>query len=196
MKHQFLVLVAAMALLPLVPAGGQVASLKLKDGKSKNWAAPRTPDGQPDLQGLWSNATLTPFERPKELAGKPFFTEQEAVAFEKRIMEGNNRDRRGESAEADVAGAYNDFWFERGTQVTPSRRTSLVVDPPDGKVPPLTPEAQKAAAEKSKKALQDSGKHRKPVVTTVEAAPTFYLAEDYHQQYLEKRGLASCHLPA
>ncbi len=141
MKHQFLVSVVAMALLPLMPADAQSAP-----PKSKTWTAPRTPDGQPDLQGLWSNATLTPFERPKEFAGKPFFTEQEAAAFEKRIMEGNNRDRRGDSAEADVAGAYNDFWFERGTKVTPTRRTSLVVDPPDGKVPPLTPEAQKAAA--------------------------------------------------
>ena len=56
-------------------------------------------------------------------------------------------------------------------------------------------DAQKAAAEKSKKALSDSGKHKKPVVTTIEPAPTFYIAEDYHQQYLEKRGLASCHIP-
>jgi peptide-methionine (S)-S-oxide reductase len=56
-------------------------------------------------------------------------------------------------------------------------------------------EAQKAAAEKSKKALQDSGKHKKPVVTTIEAAPAYYIAEDYHQKYLEKRGMASCHVP-
>jgi peptide-methionine (S)-S-oxide reductase len=57
-------------------------------------------------------------------------------------------------------------------------------------------EAQKAAAEQSKKALSESGKYRKPVVTTIEPAQTFYKAEDYHQQYLEKRGLASCHLPS
>lgn len=56
-------------------------------------------------------------------------------------------------------------------------------------------DAQKAAAEASKKALSDSGKYRKPVVTTIEPAPAFHLAEDYHQQYLEKRGLASCHIP-
>jgi peptide-methionine (S)-S-oxide reductase len=57
-------------------------------------------------------------------------------------------------------------------------------------------EAQKAAAEQSKKTLAESGKYRKPVVTTIEPAQTFYKAEDYHQQYLEKRGLASCHLPS
>src|SRR5882762_7437497 len=114
------------------------------DGET--WKAPHTPDCQPDLQGLWTNATITPFERAKEFAGKEFLTEKEAAEFETRALENANRDRRGATAEADVAGAYNDFWFERGTKVAPTRRTSLVVDPPDGKVPPLTPEAQKAAA--------------------------------------------------
>src|SRR5262249_49351460 len=102
--------------------------------------------GQSDLQGLWSNATITPFERSKEFAGKEFLTEKEAAEFEQRTLENSKRDRRGANAEADVAGAYNDFWFERGSKVVPTRRTSLVVDPPDGKVPQLTPEAQKAAA--------------------------------------------------
>lgn len=55
-------------------------------------------------------------------------------------------------------------------------------------------DAQATAAERSKKALSDSGKHKKPIATVIEAAPTFYIAEDYHQQYLEKRGLASCHI--
>jgi len=99
-----------------------------------------------DLQGLWTNATITPFERSKEFAGKEFLTDKEAAEFESRALQNANRDRRGANAEADVAGAYNDFWFERGTKVVPTRRTSLVVDPPDGKIPSLTPEAQKAAA--------------------------------------------------
>jgi hypothetical protein len=138
MSHRFastaaLTLAGAVMLLTPAPA-------------ANTWTAPRTPDGQPDLQGLWTNATITPFERPKELAGKPFFTEQEAAEYEKHILQEGNRDRRGATAEADVAGAYNDFWFDRGTKVVPTRRTSLVVDPPDGKVPALTPEAQKAAA--------------------------------------------------
>jgi hypothetical protein len=113
---------------------------------AKNWTGPHTPDGQPDLQGLWTNATITPLERPKELTGKEKFTEQEAAEYEKRVLEETNKDRRDGSPEADVGRAYNDAWWDRGTKVVPTLRTSIVVDPPDGKVPALTAEAQKAAA--------------------------------------------------
>jgi len=109
---------------------------------------PRTAGGHPDFQGFWTNATLTPFERTREFAGKEFFTENEAVAFEKRMLEANDRDRRGATREADVAQAYNEAWFDRGTKVFPTRRTSIVIDPPDGRVPPLTPQAQRAAADR------------------------------------------------
>ncbi len=105
--------------------------------------------GQTDLQGLWTNSTITPFERPKELAGKAFYTKEEAAAYEKRVAASSNRDQRGATAEADVAGAYNDFWFDRGTKVVPTLRTSFVIDPPDGRIPALTAEAQKAAAERA-----------------------------------------------
>jgi len=101
--------------------------------------------GQPDLQGYWSSATLTPLERPAELAGKPFLTEQEAAAYEKQLLQTGNRDRREANAETDVGRAYNEFWFERGNKVVGTRRTSLIVDPPDGRIPPLMPEAQKRA---------------------------------------------------
>jgi hypothetical protein len=107
------------------------------------WSPPHTPDGQPDLQGIWTSATLTPLERPPELAGKPVLTQAEAAAYEKQLLQQGNRDLRDGSAETDVARAYNEFWFDRGTKVIGSRRTSLIVDPPDGRVPPLTPEAQK-----------------------------------------------------
>jgi len=117
-----------------------------RPGASRKWTAPLTPDGQPDLQGIWSNATLTPFERPKDLAGKPYFTEKEAAEYEKKVIREGNRDQRSSDATADLGGAYNEFWFDRGTKVVPTRRTSLVVDPPDGKVPTLTPAAQRAAA--------------------------------------------------
>src|SRR5262250_3705335 len=101
----------------------------------------RTPDGKPDLQGTWSFATVTPMERPANLAGKEFFTEQEAAAYEKEVVERNNKDRRDGSAESNVSRAYNDFWWDSGTKVVKSRRTSLVIDPKDGKVP-LKPEAE------------------------------------------------------
>jgi hypothetical protein len=102
--------------------------------------------GRPDLQGIWTNATLTPLERPPELAGKEFFTPAEAAAYEKQGRERTNADRRDSNAEADLAVGYNAIWWERGTHIVSTRRTSLVVDPPDGKIPPLTPDAQKKAA--------------------------------------------------
>src|SRR5882672_6750173 len=105
--------------------------------------------GQADLQGIWSNATITPLERPKELAGKAYFSVQEAAEYEKRILQETNKDRRDGDPEADVGRAYNDSWWDRGTKVVPTRRTSMVIDPPDGRVPPLTPETQKRAAARS-----------------------------------------------
>lgn len=122
------------------------AAAQSKAATPQKWTTPRTPDGKPDLQGIWTNATITPFERPRELAGKEYFTEQEAAEYEKRVLAESNRDRRSSDPVADVGGAYNEFWFDRGTKVVPTRRTSIVVDPPDGRVPPLTPAAQKAAA--------------------------------------------------
>jgi hypothetical protein len=103
--------------------------------KPAGYVPPRTADGQPDIQGVWNNATITPLERPTELAGKAVFTPAEAVAYEKQAAESNNRDRRGKDGATDVAGAYNQAWFDRGTKVVPTLRTSLIVDPPDGKIP-------------------------------------------------------------
>ena len=111
------------------------------------YKAPRTADGVPDLQGIWSNQTLTPLERPNDLAGKQFFTPAEAEAYAKKLVDANNADRRDGSAEADVARAYNDVWYDRGTKVM--LRTSLIIDPENGKVPALTPAAQKRQAERA-----------------------------------------------
>ena len=108
----------------------------------------RTPDGKPDLQGTWSFATVTPMERPANLAGKEFFTEQEAAAYEKEVVERNNKDRRDGPAESDVGRAYNDFWWDSGTKVVKTRRTSLVIDPKDGKIPPMVPAARERQQER------------------------------------------------
>lgn len=107
-------------------------------GLCQSWTAPRTPDGQPDLQGYWTNATITPFERPPELAAKQFLTPEEAAALEKQV----NQSRVDRAPPPGDPGGYNEFWYDRGTKVVQTRRTSLVVDPPDGRIPPLTPEAQ------------------------------------------------------
>jgi hypothetical protein len=104
-------------------------------------------DEQPDLQGIWSNATITPLERPSDLAGKTTFTAEEAAAYEKQVADRNNVDHRTGNADTDVASAYNQFWYDRGTKTVGTRRTSLIVDPSDGRLPALTPEAQKRAQE-------------------------------------------------
>jgi len=101
-----------------------------------NWVAPKTPDGQPDIQGTWTNATITPFERPDELANKPVLTPQEAAALEKRAAD-NRVDRPPKPGDV---GSYNQVWFDSGTKVLSTNQTSLVVDPPDGRVP-ITPAA-------------------------------------------------------
>jgi hypothetical protein len=108
----------------------------------------RTPADQPDIQGIWSFATLTPLERPAELSEKEFFTEQEAAEYERTVIERNNMDRRDGGAARDVERAYNDFWWDRGTKVVKTLRTSLIVDPKDGKIPPLTAAAKERQAER------------------------------------------------
>jgi len=115
-------------------------------GQAPSVRAPRPVDSQRDLQGVWTNATMTPLERPADLAGKEFFTQEEAAAFEKQARQRNDADRRDSNADADLAVGYNAAWWDRGTNIVSTRRTSLVVDPRDGRVPPLTPEAQQKAA--------------------------------------------------
>jgi hypothetical protein len=168
MRHRFLasvsplaIVIALASLTPLrVTAQTESASkttAAMAAPAAKTWTPPRTADGQPDLQGIWSNATLTPLERPRDLGDKQFFTEKEAAGYEKKILEHNNADRRDtHNAEADIALAYNDFWYDRGTKIVPTRRTSLIVDPPDGRIPALTPEAQKREATRAE-ALRGRG---------------------------------------
>jgi hypothetical protein len=133
-------LVAAMFSLALLPA--------VAGGQAKTYAPPKTPDGRPDLQGVWTNATVTPLERPADLKDKAFFTPAEAAAYAKQVVERNNADRRDGPPEADVGRAYNDAWYDRGTKVVKTLRTSLVVDPPDGRIPSMVPEAQKRQQER------------------------------------------------
>jgi hypothetical protein len=119
--------------LPLALAGG------LADAQTA-----RTPWGAPDLQGTWSNATLTPLQRPADLKDKEFFTPEEAKAYVKQRLAAQSGD---ENIEKDKTtgnvGSYNDAWMDRGNDIVPTRRTSLIVEPKNGRVPPFTAEAQR-----------------------------------------------------
>src|ERR1700674_1850289 len=137
---------SAIVLLAPAPAAGQAPTVAAKTktvAAAKTGTPPRTADGRPDLQGIWNYSALTPLERPRELAGKEFFTEKEVADYEKSLLTKNNRDHRDGGAEADLARAYNEFWYDSGAHVVKTRRTSLVIDPPDGRIPAFTPEAQK-----------------------------------------------------
>lgn len=134
-------------ILPLVLAAAtplhlfaqQAPAVKKAAAPSQGYRAPRTPEGRPDLQGYWTNLTYTPFERPKALANKPLYTEQEATeAFNAAVAD---------SQDQIVHYVNSDFGATPvQTGAKPNRRTSLVIDPADGRVPPLTPEAQRREA--------------------------------------------------
>src|SRR6266702_3763308 len=94
--------------------------------------APRTAWGDPDLQGKWSYATITPLERPADQSGKDTLTAVEAAALNETSR--TSADRRDGTAEADLERAYNATWYDRGKS---TGRTSLIVDPPDGRLPPF-----------------------------------------------------------
>ena len=98
----------------------------------------RTPWGDPDLQGVWTGSTLTPLERPARFAGREFLTEEEAAALERSADESRYVERTPREGDP---GTYNQTWFDPGTRLVPDRRTALIVDPPDGRVP-YTPEVR------------------------------------------------------
>jgi hypothetical protein len=148
---------AALGAAMLATGSASVAGQTLRPAANNASAIPRTPDGKPDMQGIWNFGTLMPLERPKEFADKATLTDAEAAAYEKRQVEANNADRRDSTVRAtvngteettDVARAYNDFWWDRGTKIIGQKRTSMVTDPSDGRIPELLPAAKRAMQER------------------------------------------------
>jgi hypothetical protein len=132
MRMRPFVVTSAFVVIAGLPLAGQ--SVK---------TVPRAAGGQPDLQGVWDFAQLTPLERPSAFAGKQAISEEEAEEFAQRRIETTDKDRRDGGAAADVERAYNDFWWDFGTRI--ARQASLVIDPPDGRIPDTTDAARRRA---------------------------------------------------
>ncbi|MCY4122769.1 MAG: hypothetical protein OXG72_17815, partial [Acidobacteria bacterium] len=127
-RSRNLLLATACAML----VAGTIAVPYAQSTSGEAYTAPRTPWGVPDIQGIWTNATLTPIERPEALAGQDVLTAEEAAAFETSSAEARAASDRFIPGNV---GAYNQFWMDGGKVMTGDRRTSLITDPPDGRIP-------------------------------------------------------------
>ncbi|MXY16847.1 MAG: hypothetical protein F4Y57_07580 [Acidobacteria bacterium] len=132
-RHASMAVLAALAAVWLLPA----------PTAAQDYGVPRTPWGEPDLQGVWDFRTVTPMERPDEFEGQEFLTEEEAAALEQQAVE-NQVDRPPRAGDP---GTYNQFWMDFGPNIIGTRRTSLIVDPPDGKIPELAAPAKRRQEE-------------------------------------------------
>jgi hypothetical protein len=170
--------VAVVVTLAAVSVAGQARTGAGATSAANAWQAPRTADGRPDLQGVWANNNVTPLERPKQWAGKQVLTEQEFAELKKvteQIVANDGDAQFGDGlvlaaiekitkpgSYDPATGNYNQFWLVDRDFV--DRRTSLIVDPPDGRIPAMTAEAQKRveAAAEYRKAHPADGPEDRP----------------------------------
>ena len=131
MRHRLIVLTRAAALAGIAAVAGAAHPAAQSPSRTTAW-------GDPDLQGVYTFATITPLQRPDDVAGRALLTAEEAASFEERTA----LERVDRPPRPGDAGTYNRFWVDYGTRVVGTLRTSLVVDPPDGRLPPLAPAAQ------------------------------------------------------
>jgi len=164
MTHRFLVSLSVVTMLMVIlslatiPVAGQGPSAKAKTNgaAAKVYTPPRTPDGQPDLQGFWTNAGYTPLERPDNVT-KEFYTPEEAAQFEKQFVD-TEADQTEPGTIPDVHYDHTQFGLDRSLAgYSSSLRTSMIVDPPNGKLPPRSAEGQKKAAERAEARKQMGG---------------------------------------
>jgi hypothetical protein len=153
MKQRLLVVSRALPVLMaaawLAPVLAQAPSSAAGAGApARTWKMPRTPDGQPDLQGFWTNSTYTPLERPGNVT-KEFYTKEEAAEIEKRAA-AQESEQTEPGTVADVHYDFSQFGLDRNqSPLARTLRTSLIVDPAEGRLPSLTPEGKRRAAERA-----------------------------------------------
>ena len=164
MRYRGALSLAAAAMVSLTAAAANAQSPakgKSPAAPTKAWTLGRTPDGQPDLQGVWANNNITPLERPKAWEGKPTLTDQELADVKKAVAEIVSNDGDAQFGDGLInaainkmknpgsydpsTGNYNQFWLV--DRDFPDNRTSLVTDPADGKIPAMTPQALKQIAD-------------------------------------------------
>jgi len=121
-----------MALGTLLPT---VASDQTLPSERDAWVQSLTPWGDPDLQGIWTNTTTTPLQRPRDLADKEFLTAEELAVRDRQVADKVNLDKRALDSPVSETGAYNNFWMDQGTRAVDGRRTALIIDPPNGQIP-------------------------------------------------------------
>ncbi len=152
MNVQLLAIVRALAILIALfsaTSGSAVAQPVLSPASP---AVPRMPDGRPNLQGIWDFGSLTPLQRPAALAGKQFLTEEDVSSLEAQA-----------AAQVDLPprsgdpGSYNRFWMDRGTRVAQTKRTSLIIDPPDGQLPAYAPAGRDRMASREEARRRSAG---------------------------------------
>jgi hypothetical protein len=166
MQHRILASIGILAGMTatVVPLAGQVpapaknsSKVPAKTPAAKKPLPLRTPWGDPDLQGVWNDATSTPLQRPTGLAEKDVLNDDEAAEFRAQLAHDLTRDRRDGGAEVDVNRAYNDHWMDsRRLKITADHRTSLIVDPPNGRIPPLVPLSAERAQRKAARAAANT----------------------------------------
>jgi hypothetical protein len=158
------VLAIVVVAVSILAARGQLtwrpAGLAGSTTDGEGWAPPKTPWGDPDLQGIYNYGTSTPLQRPGQVGDKEVLSDEEAAALQEEIAHRLDRDRRDGGAQADVSRSYNDAWMDPARmRLTADKRTSLIVDPPDGRLP-LRVQRQPTPEEQQARAAQDMSTRR------------------------------------
>lgn len=174
-----------------------VAAVAVVNPGAELQAQAQTPSS--GLDGIWNSATVTPLERPAQLAGKPFFTPQEASLVEQQAAAANAEPAPGTTAATQGTGTYNTFFREFGSRVVKTLRTSIVIDPPDGRIPKLTPAAdaiwrQRGEAQRGLASAQDAGLQDRCLAFATAGPPMLPYSYNSNYQIVETKAAIVIHV--